>query len=94
MSLLAKWDFIKSISIVSDAFGGEVKVIPSGNYESADWGKYSVTLEANRSFVNTELTIIVKGRDPCTRAGRFVDKRCVDPWSKESKVISCWITFS
>ena len=60
-SLLAKWDFIKSISVVSDAFGGEIKVIPSGNYESADWAKYSVNLEATRSFVDSELTIIVKG---------------------------------
>ena len=58
---MAKWDFIKSISVISDAFGGEVKVIPSGNYESADWEKYSVTLEATRSFGNSELTIIVKG---------------------------------
>ena len=70
---MAKWDFIKSISVVSDAFGGEVKVIPSGNYESADWGKYSVTLEAIRSFVNSELTIIVKGWDPGAKAGRFAD---------------------
>lgn len=71
---MAKWDFIKSISIVSDAFGGEIKVIPSGNYESADWGKYSVTFEANRSFVNSELTVIVKGRDLSTRAGRVVNQ--------------------
>ena len=71
---MAKWDFIKSISIVSDAFGGEIKVIPSGNYESADWGKYSVTLEANRSFVDTELTIIVKGKDLSAKAGRIMNQ--------------------
>merc|ERR1711953_1276726 len=43
------------------AFGGEVSVIPWANYESADWGKYSVTVDAERSMSNEELTIIVKG---------------------------------
>lgn len=50
---------IKSVSAA--AFGGEVSVIPWANYESADWGKYSVTLDAVRSMANEELTIIVKG---------------------------------
>ena len=47
-------------SVSATAFGGEISVIPWGNYESADWGKYSVTLEATRSMSNEELTIIVK----------------------------------
>ena len=50
---------IKSVS--AEAFGGEVSVIPWANYESADWGKYSVTVNAERSMSNEELTIIVKG---------------------------------
>ena len=50
---------IKSVSAA--AFGGEVSVIPWANYESADWGKYSVTVDAERSMSNEELTIIVKG---------------------------------
>ena len=50
---------IKSVSAAG--FGGEVSVIPWANYESADWGKYSVTLDAVRSMANEELTIIVKG---------------------------------
>ena len=50
---------IKSVSAA--AFGGEVSVIPWANYESADWGKYSVTVNAERSMSNEELTIIVKG---------------------------------
>ena len=47
-------------SVSATAFGGEISVIPWANYESADWGKYSVTLEATRSMSNEELTIIVK----------------------------------
>ena len=55
-------DIAKIIQSVSAAaFGGEVSVIPWANYESADWGKYSVTLDAVRSMANEELTIIVKG---------------------------------